>query len=267
MTVSVYARSSFTVYIDLGGEIRPVEVLSGASVQCVFDQIGIEIGEEDTVSHILTNPVRAGDVIWIEQLTRDMITLTKEVVARELEVPTSLLPVGQRRVMSVAGDPGLVTRTYSRILVNGRVIEEELIEEEVIEAPDHGRVLVGMPGARISPLNFEWQRDENGRPVDYVHMIPGQRAAGYSDRVGPTTSTGLPVAVGLVAVNPHVIPYGSLLYITSPDGSFVYGYAVAADTGGDLMRGIIGIDLFYATHEEAMLNGMRTVDIYILRLP
>jgi len=77
----------------------------------------------------------------------------------------------------------------------------------------------------------------------------------------------MPVAVGLVAVNPRVIPYGSLLYIRSACGVFNYGYALAADTGGDLMRGVIDIDLFYNTRFEAIQHGSRRVEIFVLRTP
>ena len=45
---------------------------------------------------------------------------------------------------------------------------------------------------------------------------------------GGITATGAPAAVGRVAVNPNVIPYGTKLYIASPDGSIVYGYAIAS---------------------------------------
>ena len=64
-----------------------------------------------------------------------------------------------------------------------------------------------------------------------------------------------------------MIPYGSKLYITSADGSFVYGYAIASDTGTGLIDGIIDVDLFYDTYQESLLNGLRTVNIYVLGLP
>ena len=65
-------------------------------------------------------------------------------------------------------------------------------------------------------------------------------------------------------MDPTEIPYGSKLYITSSDGSFVYGYAIAADTGTGLLNDVIDVDLFYETYTESCLNGRRTVDIYVL---
>jgi len=70
--------------------------------------------------------------------------------------------------------------------------------------------------------------------------------------------------VGIVAVDPSVIPLGTKLYIASPDGSIVYGYAVAGDTGGAAYNGDVVVDLFYDTYEECIQFGRRTMNIYIL---
>ena len=67
-----------------------------------------------------------------------------------------------------------------------------------------------------------------------------------------------------VAVDPSVIPYGTLLYITSTDGSFVYGYAVATDTGIALQNGHILVDLFYETYAESVINGAIQVNVYVV---
>ena len=65
-------------------------------------------------------------------------------------------------------------------------------------------------------------------------------------------------------MNTEVIPYGTKLYIASPDNSFVYGYAIAADTGTGLIDGSIDLDLFYDSYTESCLNGVRYVNVYVL---
>jgi len=67
---------------------------------------------------------------------------------------------------------------------------------------------------------------------------------------------------GVVAVDPKVIPLGTKLYIESPDGSYVYGCAVAGDTGGAIKGN--RIDLFMDTYSECMQFGRRTMNVYIL---
>ena len=67
-----------------------------------------------------------------------------------------------------------------------------------------------------------------------------------------------------MAVNPNLIPYGTKLYITSTDGKFVYGYAIATDTGGALLNGSCLVDLFYETYSEARMNGVQQVNVYVV---
>ena len=69
------------------------------------------------------------------------------------------------------------------------------------------------------------------------------------------TSTGLPVGVGVVAVDPNVIPLGTRLLVPG------YGKAVAADTGAAI-RGAI-IDLWMPSTAAARAWGRRTVTITV----
>jgi 3D (Asp-Asp-Asp) domain-containing protein len=75
--------------------------------------------------------------------------------------------------------------------------------------------------------------------------------------VGTITYTGLTVRRGTVAVDPTVIPLGSLLYIEG------YGYAVAADIGG----GVKGewVDMFTYHYDEAAVHfGMQRRRVWLL---
>jgi 3D (Asp-Asp-Asp) domain-containing protein len=76
-------------------------------------------------------------------------------------------------------------------------------------------------------------------------------ATGYS--LGGTTSTGLPVGWGVVAVDPAVIPLGTHLSIPG------YGEGVAADTGGAISGATI--DLWFPTPAQALGWGRRVVTI------
>ena len=67
-----------------------------------------------------------------------------------------------------------------------------------------------------------------------------------------------------MAVDPDVIPYGTKLYIPSTDGKFVYGYAVATDTGIAVQKGEILVDLFYETYAESVINGAIQVNVYVV---
>ena len=81
----------------------------------------------------------------------------------------------------------------------------------------------------------------------YKRQVLTGKATGYYSKTGKGSS-GLGLGYGTVAVDPDVIPYGTKLYITSTDGKFVYGYAVATDTGIAVQKGQILVDLFYETY-------------------
>lgn len=105
-------------------------------------------------------------------------------------------------------------------------------------------------------------KDQNGNTVSFKRKISGKCTA-YSG--GGTTSTGKAAAsFGLVAVDPSIIPYGSRLYICSPNGKTVYGYATAADTGGFVKQGQTIADLYYNTNSQCRSFGVRNMNIYVL---
>lgn len=104
--------------------------------------------------------------------------------------------------------------------------------------------------------------DENNVPINYVRTVHG-KACAYTAEPGALMSTGKEVFQGYVAVNPEIIPYGSKLYIVADDGE-VYGYAIAADTGGSVMRGSIVVDLFMWSYDDCIQWGNKNVTIYII---
>ena len=81
------------------------------------------------------------------------------------------------------------------------------------------------------------------------------RPAGGSGR----TALGYPAKFGHVAVDPRVIPLGSLVYVEG------YGVALASDKG----RAIRGhrIDLCVSSRSAAMRFGRRSVQVHVLRSP
>ena len=71
------------------------------------------------------------------------------------------------------------------------------------------------------------------------------------------TASGLPVGVGVIAVDPGVIPLGTRVFVPG------YGPAVAADTGSAIRGNII--DLWMPSTAAARAWGRRTVTITIYR--
>lgn len=181
------------------------------------------------------------------------------------EKATSLLKPGERKVLQNGAD-GCKTVTYEQHLVDGEAKKTEVVSEQIHREPVKEVALVGASGqqAAISPLDFGVELDENGIPVQYSRVLTNQVATGYHAGEGAWGASGQSLSAGYVAVHPGEIPYGTRMYITSPDNSFVYGFAIAADTGISLLGDVIDVDLYYDTYLESCLNGRRNVNIYIL---
>jgi 3D (Asp-Asp-Asp) domain-containing protein len=76
------------------------------------------------------------------------------------------------------------------------------------------------------------------------------------------TSVGLPAGMGVAAVDPRVIPYGSVLYIPE-----LGKYFFASDTGSAMKRGNGRyIDILMPTVEEALQFGRQRLRIELIEL-
>ena len=109
----------------------------------------------------------------------------------------------------------------------------------------------------IDTLKF----DKNGVPKNYSKKIEGKATAYAGDGI---TATGIVPKPGYIAVDPKEIPYGTECYVVSADGQYVYGYCIAADTGGFVKKGNTDIDLYMNSEDMCRDWGNREVVIYIL---
>lgn len=103
--------------------------------------------------------------------------------------------------------------------------------------------------------------DENGIPAEYKYCTEGKATAYTGD---PATASGRTPMPGHIAVDPKEYPYGTELYIISADGNYVYGYCVAADTGGFVNTSNIDVDLYMDNEQMCDDWGRRDIIIYVL---
>lgn len=90
-----------------------------------------------------------------------------------------------------------------------------------------------------------WSAEHPSRGPDYVQK----------------TATGtIPTEGRTIAVDPDVIPYGTVVYFEGPDGNTT-GY-VAEDCGGAIKGN--RIDLYFESHDEANRWGVRERDVYLM---
>ncbi len=265
---------SFPVEITADGETQTAYIHE-MSVLEIIERQGIEVTEHDYAEPEFNSTVVDTDVIELFRVHYEQEEVT-DTIPFEVYVRESSLM--NRRADDVVilqeGVDGEGTLTYENRFVNGEQVESVLIEEEFVSEPITEVQLVYAP-VPVSNTEEMLERAPNfanypivdGVPESYISVLPAGRATGYYSATG-RGSSGIGPFYGSCAVNPNVIPYGSLLYIaTAEEDSFVYGYAIATDTGTAMMEGHAVVDLFYETYTESAINGVRTVNVYILETP
>lgn len=266
----MHIRVSRMVKITVTADGKTAEYsVSALTVRAALKKCGIELSEDDRLS--VDGKSRLVEGMHIE-VTR--VTTREETETVEVEYPTQVLTSDSMyedemevRTPGVKGEKAV---TYKLIYVAGELEGKEVLSEEVLREPTPEVVVKGVkvrealkPSTDNNGVGGTIQ-DTSGNTLSYSRIMTGECTAYYPLKPGDLTSTGVVAGYGCVAVNPNVIPYGTKMYITSPDGSIVYGYGVAVDTGGAAMSGRILADLCYDTEAECSIIGRRNMVIYIL---
>ena len=260
MKISVDRRYNVNIVAD--GKTTCALVGEG-TVSHALSQAGVMLGAEDITNKKADDTVADGMTIQVGRVTYKDVTTTQPIAFSTVTQKDSSMNSGTKTVKT-HGKNGVKTTVTRQKLCDGKVVQTSVLKTETTEQPVNEVVAVGTKSlgrAYASVRSDGTLVDQNGSTVSYRRVFTG-RCSAYS--CGTTTSTGLPVAFGRVAVNPHIIPYGSRLYICSPDGRVVYGYAVAADTGGAAMSGRIVADLYYPSESRCEEFGSRTMNVYVL---
>lgn len=173
----------------------------------------------------------------------------KEEIAKEVlpydtseetdsELDSSVKEVRQE---GVAGEKEVI---YEVVIKDGKEVSRNVKATKVISNPITEVTVVGTK-KELALASFSRGSES------YGDVIYCESTAYYGDGI---TATGtVPVSArggrGTIAVDPRVIPLGSLVYVEG------YGEAIAADTGGAIKGNII--DIFVDSHEEAITWGRK----------
>ena len=257
---SLNIERAFSVTIEAEGQEYPVKMVVG-TVADALERAGITLEGDDYTEPALSAMVTAGSKIEVHRVEYQDKVETQAVPYDTEYVYTSLYFRNTNRATTLQhGSEGQQTVTTRERWVDGE-LENSVVTDvtTTVEPTDHVVKTYGV-GAPVSPLTGP--DGTTNAPASYSKVLTG-KATGYYSKSGKGSS-GLGLGYGTVAVDPDVIPYGTLLYITSTDGSFVYGYAVATDTGIAVQDGRILVDLFYETYAESVINGAINVNVYVV---
>nr|WP_317400118.1 3D domain-containing protein [uncultured Gemmiger sp.] len=259
----IHVLRAFTVPVTADGTTTDL-VATDETVGELLAESGIEVRDQDIVEPALDEKLERGDSVTLHRVEYVEYT-TEEAVPTETEYrQTSLFYRNQdKETVLEQGQDGLDQVTWREIWVDGECTETvEVGRETLVEMQP---TVIKCYGEGVPVSIFNGPEVVDGVPVEGVSAVyTGKRSTGYSASLTAKGASGQKLTYGTVAVDPSVIPYGTLLYITSDDGSFVYGYAYAADTGTAMMAGHAFVDLYYETYDEAVTSAVIPVTVYVI---
>lgn len=253
----IYIHRQKAVNLNYGGEKNVLYAESEKTLSELLEKNKIDVSDTDITSIPLSSPITDGMSVDITKVSYSTEEKTESIPFSTVKRPSANMNAGTTKVVQkgVYGSKKLI---YSVETTNGAVTGRSLVNETVVTNPVNQIVEYGTKKADASGV----VTTSAGTALKYKKAIKMTATAYTTERSSKkTTATGKVARVGLVAVDPKVIPLGSKLYIVSSDGkSWSYGTAVAADTG---VRGN-KIDLFYNTYRECINFGRRSAMVYVL---
>lgn len=254
---------AYTVPVTADGATQDV-VTTGATTAELLAQAGLTWTEDDLLTPAADEAVPEGGSVTLQRVSYVDYSQNVVVPTEIEEVPTSLFYKKQSKTVTMQeGSDGLDTVYYRETWIDGTLAATDEIgrETQIGMVPTLQKVY----GEKVPVSQFVGPEIVDGAPVEGVaEVYTNQRSTGYSASATAKGASGRRLTYGTVAINPNIIPYGSLMYITSADGKFVYGYAYAADTGTALMQGSAFIDLYYETYDESVDSAVIPVTVYVL---
>lgn len=233
---------AFPVKVIADGITKEI-ITAPISIKEAIHLAGFELGEKDIVKTIPVAKTVSDQEIELIRVTESEISI-EEPIPRGVERTTdNSLERGLTKTVS-SGKDGLAKNTIRITYHNGQEVKREVVNSETLVEPKNRVVAMGTITA-VSRGN----QLMNFREARYMETS----AYTYT---GNRTATGKHPEVGMVAVDPGVIPMGSRLYIEG------YGYGRAADTGGSIKGN--RLDLFMEDRSQCLNWGRRTVKVYLL---
>ncbi len=204
---------------------------------------GFQLGPQDIIKTQAVEKTVADQVIEVIQVSEEQVQIEEKIPYETEKIGDDNLERGLTRTLK-KGQAGVAVNTVNITYHNGEEVSRKVVDSETKVAPIKAVVALGtITSVSRGGLNLNFDRAAYMTASAYTYT-------------GRNTSSGLSPRVGLVAVDPSVIPMGSRLYIEG------YGYATAADTGGSIKGN--RIDLFMEDKTQCLSWGRRTVKVYIL---
>ncbi len=240
--MKIIVTRAFKVKVLADGQVKTIYT-TPVSIQKVIAQAGFKLGEKDIVKTLPVAKVKPNQEIELIRVSEQEVKIEEPVPFGVERVDDPTLEKGLTRTVT-PGKNGVARNTVRITFYNGQEGKREIIASEVLAQPQN----------KVLAMGSITEVSRGGDRMDF-REAKFMQASAYT-YTGYRTATGVNPAVGMVAVDPSVIPMGTRLYIEG------YGYARAADTGGAVKGD--KIDLFMEEYSQCVNWGRRMVKVYML---
>lgn len=266
-------EKAFPVFIIADGAVNEVWATAGPPLDLVNEK-GYQLGPWDRLE------LEGSDEVYPMSQVK-IVRVKKEYLSRQVTVPyenisrgNPSLDRGMQRVISQGRD-GLQQEVVEIVYEDGKeagrsVVDTTILQEPVDSIEEYGENTTLVKGGRV----FEFEKAFIMMATSYCPGTPASGCPiddkGHAFCTGPYndgyTYTGKKAVQGrgtlesprMVAVDPRVIPLGSMLYLEG------YGFARAEDIGGAIKGH--KIDILFDRHIDVARFGVKYgVKVYLLK--
>lgn len=268
MKIEVYR--AFFVTVTEKGESRQL-IATRRTAGAALEELGYKPKKTDKITPGYDAAISDFDEITLVRVDEKTVDVVEEIPYEAKERENKALASGTKKLVQ-KGVSGEKLVSYKIRYEDGEEVSREKLSEEVKVQPIPQIREVGPKSvANYTIASAGTIQTSRSGSLAYSKVLVANATAYDASSCGKSpshpaygiTATGRKAGYGIVAVDPRVIPLGSRLYIETSDGSYVYGTAIAADTGGAIKGN--RIDLCFDTRAEAIRFGRKTVKVYILK--
>lgn len=241
--MEIHITKAFDISLTVGGERTDVKTLP-YTVEELLRTESVQLKRYDIVEPAMNTQLKPGDEVTVKRVTKASESETETVKFKTVYQADSSMTIGDTAVTQKGRD-GKIEKTYLVTYTDGKETDRELVETETLKKKKDKIISYGTKIAFGKPEGLK-----------YVKKYDKVRAVSYYFSGNPRGSYGLPCEFGTVAVDPKLIPLGSLLYIEG------YGYAIANDVGSAIKGKTV--DLYMEKYEQCLLWGARWTTVYVI---
>ncbi len=241
---NVTIKRSKPVNLELDGELTILYTMS-ITIREFLKEKNINLNVNDYISEPLNAELNDNQVIVIKTY-KEIEKIVKEPIPYNTIYEEGTQVYKGLVFLRQSGKDGVLEKHYKEFFFGGKKLKEVFAYDKISKM---AITQVYVKGSAEAPKKY----------LKSFSVISTAYSPTFAETDGDpwTTASGLRSGFGVVAVDPKVIPLGTLLYV---DG---YGYAVAGDTGGAIKGN--KIDVFFYSKWDSVKWGVRTVKVYILQ--